>query len=102
GADGVVKTWDAATGQQRASLAAQSGSLAFSPDGATLALGGYHRITERHINDHKSAAGVLLWEFGSGKAPVLFGSHSGEIAGVSFAPKDRILATASTDGTACL
>jgi WD40 repeat protein len=65
-------------------------SVAFSPDGRTLAVGTFADLTQ-------------LWNVDNPAAPVSLGqpliSQQGPITSVSFAPDGRTLATGSFDGT---
>ncbi len=90
--DGTVKLWDVATGHEVATLPAHPGeevaSVAFSPDGATLA----------------SAAGnpdgvIKLWEVDTCRVKGKLTGHTARIWDVAFSPDGRILASASSDGT---
>ena len=63
GWDGVVKLWHVPTGQEMATLEATEGnvwSVAFSPDGMSLAAG----------TQHGDAGQVVLWHASSGKPPL--------------------------------
>ncbi|AGB26727.1 WD40 repeat-containing protein (plasmid) [Mycobacterium sp. JS623] len=91
GDDGMVRIWDAATGQPvGAPLSGHSSGvrgLAFSPDGKRLAGGSA---------DHTA----LMWDTASGK-PVggLLTGHTDGVSAVAFSPDGRRLATASLDNT---
>lgn len=61
-------------------------ALALSPDGKTLATGGY---------DQK----IRLWEIASGKESHLLAGHNGSINGLAFRPDGKVLASASADRT---
>jgi WD40 repeat protein len=60
--------------------------LAFSPDGRTLATGGYGGV-------------VHLWDVASGKERARFTGHTGLIWAAAFAPDVRTLATGGEDTT---
>lgn len=64
-------------------------SVAFSPDGRTLASGG---------GKAKKPGEVQLWEVATGKKTSLSG-HEGPVYAVAFSPDGQTLATASDDGT---
>lgn len=61
-------------------------SLAISPDGKTLATGGY---------DQK----LRLWNADTGEQLALISGHNGAINGIAFRPDGRVLASASADRT---
>ncbi|WP_307841012.1 helix-turn-helix domain-containing protein [Streptomyces sp. GESEQ-4] len=78
GSNGLVKTWDARTGQLRDSLSvsAEVTSLTFSPDGRTLAT--------------SSARGVQLWDLATSQIRTTLPTRSP--AAVVFSPDGRTLA----------
>jgi WD40 repeat protein len=86
---GEIRFWDVDTGQSLGPpLAAHSGSvssLAFSPDGKTLASGG---------DDHN----ILLWDVAERRplGPPLSG-HKLEVYSVAFSPDGKLLASGSRD-----
>jgi hypothetical protein len=91
GVDGVVRLWDAATGQPRQTLAGhaaalRSGSVAFSPDGALLASGGMDRA-------------VKVWDAATGAELLTLDDHTGPVFAVAFSPDGARLASGSRDGT---
>ncbi|MGH3391365.1 MAG: WD40 repeat domain-containing protein [Actinomadura sp.] len=64
-------------------------SVAFSPDGKTLATGSYGKI-------------VRLWDVASGGAAATFDGRSDWVYSVAFSTDGRILATGGNDNTARL
>jgi RNA polymerase sigma factor (sigma-70 family) len=69
----------------RVSLFADGRTLAFSPNGRTVASGSWQV--------------VQLWEVATGKERFAFPAHRGEVTSVQFFPDGRRLATASPDTT---
>ncbi|MCF1508647.1 WD40 repeat domain-containing protein [Streptomyces glomeratus] len=103
GDDGKVRLWDLATGRLRTTLTgAWRGSrpqtdpkgdseavesVAFSPDGHTLASGG---------DDNDSA--VRLWDVATSGLRTTLTGHPGGVESVAFSPNGRALASGGDDG----
>ena len=82
-----VKTWE-----QKHIFTEHRGrvySLAFSPDGGTLACGSGDNT-------------VRLWDVKTGEQKQVFTGHTGEVASLSFNPDGRTLASGSVDRTVLL
>jgi eukaryotic-like serine/threonine-protein kinase len=97
GSDGpqlAIRVWDARTGQQRVSIAAENGNfavpftvVAFSPkrDGRELVSGTQN-------------GAIQVWDASTGQPIGTLGSHEREIRGLIFSPDGKRLASASGDG----
>lgn len=80
-----IRVLNLATDQeQRLAMAKGTWSLAFSPDGRTLASG-------------TQEGALSLWELASGKERHLFVGHEGQVMSVAFSPDGRRLAAASPE-----
>jgi RNA polymerase sigma factor (sigma-70 family) len=88
GEDRLVRLWDPATGRELRQFAGHDGpvySVAFSPDGCTLASGGDQT--------------VRLWDVATGKEFRRYVGHTGLVLPVAFSPDGRTLASEAKDTT---
>jgi WD40 repeat protein len=84
--DGTIILWDVATGKRRATLKmAGAAPLAFSPDGKTLAAGGWPDIT--------------LWDVATGKVKATLKGHTAFVRCVAFSPDGKTLASGADSKT---
>ena len=93
--DTTIRLWNPRTGQQKTVLRAHSGfsyigfvSVAFSPDGETLATGG----------DHTDPA-IRLWNLHNEENIRTLKGHTDSISSVAFSPDGQTLASGSADNT---
>lgn len=87
---GEIRLWDVGTRQQRAFMQAPPGrisSLAFSPDGKTLASGMSWRDT------------ILIWDVSNRRLLSVLTGHRSDITALVFAPDNITLASANDGGT---
>jgi WD40 repeat protein len=83
----VIKLYDAATLAEQRTLKGVNGEpgvLAFSPDGKTLAAGGFSNT-------------AALWDVASGTEKLLFSEHRGQVVTVAWTPDGRHLVTGCAD-----
>jgi len=86
---GEIKLWDAQTGQERTTLKGHVGavvSVAFSPNGKTLASGGDDQM-------------VKLWDLASGQERATLKGHTAWVHCVTFSPDGKTVASADWDRT---
>ncbi len=89
--DGRIRLWDVRTGDLLRTLTGHTRgvySVAFGPDGKTLASGGYH---------HDSA--IRLWDVRTGDLLGTLTGHDGEVYSVAFSPDGKTLVSTSWDRT---
>jgi RNA polymerase sigma factor (sigma-70 family) len=85
GWEGTIRLWDVASGKELRRLHGQASavfSLAFAPDGKTLAAAGMGNM-------------VRLWDVASGKERRPADGHCGPVQAVAVSPDGRLLASAS-------
>jgi WD40 repeat protein len=83
---GRFEVWDVGTRRRRSTRALPPGRhrfMAFSPDGATLALPG------------KEATTITLWDVPSARQRATLAGHSGEVKDVAFSPDSKSLVSCS-------
>lgn len=84
-----LKLWETKTGQLRHSLEGHFAyvySVAFKPDGKTLASSGYDGT-------------IRLWDTQSGQLKMTLKEHKGSVGSVAFSPNGKTLASSSNDRT---
>jgi WD40 repeat protein/serine/threonine protein kinase len=89
--DDTIKLWDPATGRLRGGWRTGEGtisSLAFSPDGQTLASAAF-----------RPTANVKLWDVATGRLRATLEGHTDRVRGVAFSADGRSLASAGSDHT---
>ncbi len=89
GADGTVRIWDGATGQERATLTGHTGevwAVAVAPDGSWLATAG-------------ADGTVRIWDAALGRERATLKGHTSRVRAVAVAPDGSWLASGSADGT---
>jgi RNA polymerase sigma factor (sigma-70 family) len=103
GGDHLARRWDVATGRQIGSFGQQNDrdkpyaptrwmhSVAFSPDGKTLATGDH--------NDGWQVNTIRLWDAAKGTQLRLLQGHTDGILSLAWSPDGKTLASASNDGT---
>jgi RNA polymerase sigma factor (sigma-70 family) len=91
GQDNPIQLWDVATGKELHRLTGHKDtvtSLAFSPDGKTLASGA-----------QRYDATLRLWDVATGIERFALKGHGGELRSVAFSPDGKTVATGSMDKT---
>jgi GTPase SAR1 family protein/predicted MPP superfamily phosphohydrolase len=87
--DRTVRLWDSVTGRARHRLEGHSdqvSSVAWSPDGRTLASGSGDKT-------------IRLWDYANGRTRHTLEGHSDQVLSVAWSPDGRTLASGSTDKT---
>jgi WD40 repeat protein len=101
--DKTVRVWDIETGKTVRTIRGEAApgnwgvihSMALSPDGRWLAVGGY-----LHGTDRATASGVRLYDFASGKMAAFLKGHDNVVYAVAFSPDGKRLISGGGDKTA--
>ncbi len=94
-AGGLLKVWDAATGQEIQTFEGHSGHLtcvAFSPDGQRIAAAG------DASNPHKPGGEVKVWGAETGREIWTLTGHTRKVSSLAYSPDGQRLASAAQDG----
>jgi WD40 repeat protein len=89
-----IKLWDTVTGQERATLkggASVITSLAFSPDGTTLAAGG-----TIFVGKEARGSEVKMWDVATGRERATLKGHACVVTSLAFSPDGTTLAVGTT------
>jgi WD40 repeat protein len=95
--DDPIRLWDIETGMERPSFrtAQYVHAVAVSPDGRTIATGGYEGLIDR-------VSTIRLWELETGQDRGRFVGHRDWLLGLAFSADGLRLLSTSADGTAVL
>jgi WD40 repeat protein len=93
--EGNIVLWDAASAKVRTTIKQKDqplvSSLAFSPDGKTLAAAAGGR-------DHEPGL-IVLWDASTGKRRLTLTGHTNAVMSVAFSPDGKFLASGGADST---
>ena len=90
--DNTIRLWDFGTGNHLRTLVIHKAiinSIAFSPNGLTIASG-------------SSDNTIRLWDVATGSQLRTLAGHTGGVNSVAFSPNGNIIASGSSDGTVLL
>jgi eukaryotic-like serine/threonine-protein kinase len=90
-ADGVIRRfqYDSDSGQEVGSIGTPVCSMGFTPDGATLIVGG-------------SDGRITWWDVASGQLTREIVAHQGEVCAIAISPDGRVMLTGGPDNSACM
>ena len=91
-----IKLWNIETGEDvsilKGGTTVRSGSIAFSPDGTTLASAGVDRFGG-------TSGAITLWDIETGKGLATLHGHTERVPAVAFSPDGTTIASGLRDGT---